>query len=231
VNTLAIDIGGSGLKAMVLDPQGAPLCDRARVETPVGATPDEFVAALCDLVRGLPDYDRVAVGFPGMVRDGLVRTAPNLGHDGWRGFDLAAALATALGKPARVANDADVQGLAAIRGQGVEMVVTLGTGFGTALYDDGRMCPHLEISQQPFRKGENYDQQLGNAARKAVGDRKWNKRVHKAIANLRALTHFDHLYIGGGNARRLAGDLPADVTVIDNTAGLAGGVHLWRQPR
>lgn len=231
MNTLAIDIGGSGLKAMVLDPQGAPLCDRARVETPVGATPDEFVAALCDLVRGLPDYDRVAVGFPGMVRDGLVRTAPNLGHDGWRGFDLAAALATALGKPARVANDADVQGLAAIRGQGVEMVVTLGTGFGTALYDDGRMCPHLEISQQPFRKGENYDQQLGNTARKAVGDRKWNKRVHKAIANLRALTHFDHLYIGGGNARRLAGDLPADVTVIDNTAGLAGGVHLWRQPR
>jgi polyphosphate glucokinase len=231
VNTLAIDIGGSGLKAMVLDPQGAPLCDRARVDTPVGATPDEIVAALSELVRGLPAYDRVAAGFPGMVRDGLVRTAPNLGHDGWRGFDLAAALATALGKPTRVANDADVQGLAAIRGQGVEMVITLGTGFGTALYDNGRMCPHLEISQQPFRKGENYDQQLGNAARKAVGDRKWSKRVHKAIANLRTLTHFDHLYIGGGNARKLADDLPADVTVIDNTAGLAGGVHLWRQPQ
>ncbi len=231
MNTLAIDIGGSGLKAMVLDPQGAPLCDRARVDTPVGATPDEIVAALSELVRGLPAYDRVAAGFPGMVRDGLVRTAPNLGHDGWRGFDLAAALATALGKPTRVANDADVQGLAAIRGQGVEMVITLGTGFGTALYDNGRMCPHLEISQQPFRKGENYDQQLGNAARKAVGDRKWSKRVHKAIANLRTLTHFDHLYIGGGNARKLADDLPADVTVIDNTAGLAGGVHLWRQPQ
>lgn len=231
MNTLAIDIGGSGLKAMVLDPQGAPLCDRARVDTPVGATPDEIVATLSELVRGLPAYDRVAAGFPGMVRDGLVRTAPNLGHDGWRGFDLAAALATALGKPARVANDADVQGLAAIRGQGVEMVITLGTGFGTALYDNGRMCPHLEISQQPFRKGENYDQQLGNAARKAVGDRKWSKRVHKAIANLRTLTHFDHLYIGGGNARKLADDLPADVTVIDNTAGLAGGVHLWRQPQ
>lgn len=231
MNTLAIDIGGSGLKAMVLDPQGAPLCDRARVDTPVGATPDEIVATLSELVRGLPAYDRVAAGFPGMVRDGLVRTAPNLGHDGWRGFDLAAALATALGKPARVANDADVQGLAAIRGQGVEMVVTLGTGFGTALYDNGRLCPHLEISQQPFRKGENYDQQLGNAARKAVGDRKWTKRVHKAIANLRTLTHFDHLYVGGGNARKLADDLPADVTVIDNTAGLAGGVHLWRQPQ
>jgi polyphosphate glucokinase len=229
VNTLAIDIGGSGIKAAVLDAEGMPLCDRVRIDTPVGASPAAVVAAIADLVRALPDHARVAVGFPGMVRDGVVRTAPNLGHDGWRGFDLAAALTAALGKPARVGNDADVQGLAAIRGVGVEMVVTLGTGFGTALYDNGRLCPHLEISQQPFRKGETYDQQLGNAARKAVGDRKWNKRVRKAIANLRTLTHFDHLYVGGGNARKLDGDLPVDVTVIDNAAGLVGGAHLWRQ--
>lgn len=229
VNTLAIDIGGSGLKATVLDTQGAPLCERVRVDTPVGAPPADVVTALAALVRDLPAYDRVAVGFPGMVRDGVVRTAPNLGHDGWAGFDLAQALAAALGKPARVGNDADVQGLAAIRGVGVEMVITLGTGFGTALYENGRLCPHLEISQQPFRKGETYDQQLGNAARKAVGNAKWNKRVRKAIANLRTLTHFDHLYVGGGNARKLDGELPVDVTVIDNAAGLAGGACLWRQ--
>jgi len=229
VNTLAIDIGGSGLKATVLDAQGAPLCERVRVDTPVGAPPTDVVTTLATLVRDLPAFDRIAVGFPGMVRDGVVRTAPNLGHDGWAGFDLAAAMAAALGKPARVGNDADVQGLAAIRGVGVEMVITLGTGFGTALYENGRLCPHLEISQQPFRKGETYDQQLGNAARKAVGNDKWNKRVHKAIANLRTLTHFDHLYVGGGNARKLAGELPVDVTIIDNAAGLAGGACLWRQ--
>lgn len=229
VNTLAIDIGGSGLKATVLDAQAAPLCERVRVDTPVGAPPADVVAALVELVRDLPAFDRVAVGFPGMVRDGVVRTAPNLGHADWAGFDLAQALATALGKPARVGNDADVQGLAAIRGVGIEMVITLGTGFGTALYENGRLCPHLEISQQPFRKGETYDQQLGNAARKAVGNFKWNKRVRKAIANLRTLTHFDHLYVGGGNARKLDGELPVDVTVIDNAAGLAGGAHLWRQ--
>jgi polyphosphate glucokinase len=229
VNTLAIDIGGSGLKATVLDAHGAPLCDRVRIDTPVGAPPAEIVQALAALVRGLPAFDRVAVGFPGMVRDGIVRTAPNLGHDDWADFDLAAAMTAALGKPARVGNDADVQGLAAIRGVGVEMVITLGTGFGTALYENGRLCPHLEISQQPFRKGESYDQQLGNAARKAVGNAKWNKRVRKAIANLRTLTHFDHLYVGGGNARKLDGELPVDVTVIDNAAGLAGGAHLWRQ--
>lgn len=229
-STLAIDVGGSGLKATVLDAAGAMQCERVRIDTPVGSPPDAIVALLVELVRDLPPYDRVAVGFPGMVRHGVVRTAPNLGHDAWHGYALAASLQEALGKPVRVANDADVQGLGVIRGEGVEMVITLGTGFGTALYEDGRLCPHLEISQQPFRKGETYDEQLGNAARKQVGGRKWQKRVHKAIANLRTLTHFDHLYIGGGNASKLDGALPADVTIVDNAAGLTGGLGLFRQP-
>ena len=225
--TLAIDIGGSGLKALVLDGAGEPLGERVRIDTPVGAAPDAIVALLVELVRDLPSYERVAVGFPGMVRGGIVRTAPNLGHDGWTGYDLAAALQRELSQPVRVANDADVHGLAVISGRGLEMVVTLGTGFGTALYADGRLCPHLEISQQPFRKGENYDQQLGNAARKQVGHRKWHKRVLRAIENLRTLTHFDRLYVGGGNARKLDGELPADVTLVDNLAGLTGGARLW----
>ena len=224
--TLAIDIGGSGLKALVLNAAGEPMSDRVRIDTPVGAAPDAIVALLVELVRDLPAYERVAVGFPGMVRGGVVRTAPNLGHDGWAGYDLQTALQQALGQPVRVANDADVHGLAVIHGRGVEMVVTLGTGFGTALYADGRLCPHLEISQQPFRKGENYDQQLGNAARKLVGHRKWQKRVLRAIANLRTLTHFDHLHVGGGNARKLDCELPADVTIVDNVAGLTGGARL-----
>lgn len=226
--TLAIDIGGTGLKAAVVDPAGAFVGERVRIDTPVGAAPDAIVALLAEMVRDLPDHERVAVGFPGMVRNGVVRTAPNLGHEAWTGYDLAGALAAALQKPVRVANDADVQGLAVIAGKGVEMVITLGTGFGTALYHDGRLCPHLEISQQPFRQGETYDEQLGNAARKAIGNRKWRKRVWKAIANLRVLTHFDRLYVGGGNARRLEGELPADVALVDNSAGLSGGARLWQ---
>ena len=229
MNTLAIDIGGSGSKATVLDPDGAMRSDRVRVPTPVGSAPEVVVATLVELVRPLPPYDRVAVGFPGMVRRGVVRTAPNLGHAAWPGFPLAQALQHALGAPVRVANDADVQGLAVIRGNGVEMVVTLGTGFGTALYEDGRLCPHLEISHQPFRKGETYDEQVGNAARKRVGDAKWQRRVLRAIANLREMTHFDHLFVGGGNARRLTGALPDDVTVVDNLAGLTGGARLWAE--
>lgn len=228
-HTLAIDIGGSGLKATVLDAGGQALTERVRIDTPVGATPPTIVAALVALASRLPEYHRAAVGFPGMVRHGVVLTAPNLGHDGWRGYHLAEALAAELGVPTRVANDADVQGFAAIRGQGLELVITLGTGFGTALYEDGRLCPHLEISQQPFRCGETYDQQLGDATRRKIGNRKWRRRVHRAIANLRTMTHFDHLYLGGGNSRRFAGrKLPPDVSLVDNAAGLLGGAFLWR---
>ncbi len=230
MNTLAIDIGGSGLKATVVDSAGTLLCDRVRIDTPVGSPPDAIVAMLVELVRELPAHERVAVGFPGMVRDGIVRTAPNLGHDDWQGFDLAKALAEALRKPVRVANDADVQGLAVIRGKGVEVVVTLGTGFGTALYANGRLCPHLEIAHMPFRKGETFDTQLGNAARKEVGSKKWRKRVRKAIELLRTLTHFDHLYIGGGNAKKVCAALGDDVSYVDNSAGLSGGAKLWAQP-
>ena len=226
--TLAIDVGGSGLKASVLDEAGRLLTERVRVDTPVGSPPREIVDALARLVAPLGAYDRVSVGFPGVVRQGRVLTAPNLDNKGWKGFDLAGALSRALGKPVRVANDADVQGLAVIAGKGVEVVVTLGTGFGTGLYLDGRLAPHLELSHHPFRKGETYDEQLGNAARKRVGTRTWNRRVKKAIRNIRALASFDHLYIGGGNARRIDFELDPDVTIVSNDAGIKGGVALWQ---
>src|SRR5262245_31405385 len=158
MRTLAIDIGGTGLKASIVDETGRLLTDRARVDTPVGAPPKEIVQALGRLVQPLGSYDRVSVGFPGVVRDGRVLTAPNLGNKGWKGFDLASVLGRALGKPVRVANDADVQGLAVISGKGVDMVITLGTGFGTGLSLDGRVGPHLELSHHPFRKGGTYDQ-------------------------------------------------------------------------
>lgn len=229
--TLAIDIGGSGLKAAVVDGSGNLCRDRVRIDTPVGSPPEAIVALLVELVRELPTYDRVAVGFPGMVRDGVVRTAPNLGHDGWSGFPLAQALEDQLRRPVRLANDADVHGFAVIQGRGLELVVTLGTGFGTALYEDGRLCPHLELSHHPFRKGETYDEQLGDAARRRIGNKKWQKRVLKAIAQLRELMHFDRVYLGGGNAKKLTGELPADASIVDNSAGLSGGIGLFRQRR
>jgi polyphosphate glucokinase len=226
--TLAVDIGGSGIKASVLDARGRMLVDRVRVRTPVGRPPRVVIEALAKLVAPLPAYDRIAVGFPGVVREGRILTAPNLRHAGWAGFDLARALTARLGKPARVANDADLQGLAVVRGRGVELVITLGTGFGTALYLDGRLAPHLELAHHPFRKGETYEEQLGDAARQRVGRRKWSRHLEKAIEYLRALVHFDHLYIGGGNARKLRIRPAPDTTIIANEAGIRGGIALWR---
>ncbi len=239
--TLAVDIGGTGLKASVLDGSGAMVADRVKIPTPYPLPPDKLVASLKRLVAPLPAAERASVGFPGMVRDGLVLSCPHfvtvsgpgsaIDHHLvrlWDRFDLATALHQEFGVPTKVANDADIQGAAVVRGEGLELVVTLGTGFGTGLFYNGELLPHLEIAHQPFRKGEDYDDQLGEATRKEIGEDRWNKRVTKAIANMRALTAFDHLYIGGGNSRRvLRNHLPDDVTVVDNTAGILGGFRLW----
>jgi polyphosphate glucokinase len=229
LHTLAIDVGGTGLKASVLDETGRMMADRVRVETPVGATPGVIVNTLVKLVQQLPSFDRVSVGFPGVVRDGHVRTAPNLRNKGWRGYDLAGALQKRLGKPVRIINDADMQGLGVIRGKGIEMVVTLGTGFGTGLYWNGRVAPHLEIAHHPFRKDEDYDQQLGEAARQKIGNKKWKRRVQEAIVTLRNLVNFDRLYVGGGNAKKIDFKLDPDVVIVDNKAGIEGGIALWQQ--
>lgn len=229
--TLAIDVGGTGLKATVLDPHGRFVVDRVRVETPVGARPAEIVNLLKQLTEPLPEYDRISVGFPGVVRDGRILTAANLGNEAWIGFDLGASLQKTFGKPARIMNDADLQGLGVITGTGVEIVITLGTGFGSGIYLDGRVGPHMELGHHPFRKNETYEEQLSNKAREQIGNKKWNRRVERAVDQLHALFYFDHLYIGGGNAKYINFSLPKNVTVSSNAAGLSGGVALWRAER
>ena len=239
--TLAVDIGGTGLKASVLDASGAMVADRVRVSTSYPLPPDKLVSMLTRLAAPLPTAERASVGFPGMVRGGLVLSAPHFSTKHgpgsavdpdlakqWSEYDLASELTSSFGLPTKVANDADIQGAAVIRGKGLELAVTLGTGFGTGLFYQGHLMPHLEIAHQPFRKGETYNEQLGEATRKEIGEERWNKRVHKAIANLRALMFFDHLYIGGGNSRRVSRQqLDDDVTIVDNTAGILGGIKLW----
>ena len=225
--TLAIDIGGSHVKASVLDKRGNMLQDRVRVETPKSPTPQKLVSVIAELVKQLPKFDRVSVGFPGVVRDGVVRTAPNLGTERFHGFNLARALERRLGKPVRVENDADVQGLAVVKGKGVEMVITLGTGLGSSIFVNGKLGPHLELAHHNFRKDKTYEELLGEAARERDGNVTWQRHLLQAIESLRNLTNFDHMYIGGGNARLLNVDLPHDVSVVSNTAGIIGGVRLW----
>ena len=227
VRTLAVDIGGTGIKALVLSATGKPLTERARVKTPRPATPGAVINTITEMVKAQGKFDRVSVGFPGVVRRGVTVTAPNLdGH--WRNFKLAETLSKKLGKPVRVANDADVQGFGAIGGQGVELVITLGTGFGSALFLDGKLVPNLEIAHHPFQKDQTYEEKLGDAARKKIGKKKWNKRLVKAIQTLEHAFNYDRLYIGGGNAKKIITKLPSNTRIVENVAGLLGGIALWR---
>ena len=224
--TLAVDVGGTGIKVLVLDEAGEALSERDRAPTPRPALPD----AVIDTIVGLASrhqFDRVAVGFPGVVRQGVTITAPNL-HPDWCGFPFAASLAGRLGRPVRVANDADVQGFGAIRGSGLEMVLTLGTGMGSALFVDGILVPNLELAHHPFAEGKTYEQWLGQLSLERIGTDAWLAWLHKAIDQIRNTFNFDVLYLGGGNARLLEpATMPADVRVVQNIAGLLGGIALW----
>ena len=226
-NTLTVDIGGSGIKAMVLDAAGNPIGSRTRLPTPRPAKPDAVLETMVKLAKRQSDFDRVSIGFPGVMRRGVTLTAVNL-HKDWIGFDLEGTLSKRLGKPVRALNDADVQGFGAISGKGVELVVTLGTGFGSALFLNGELVPNLEVAHHPFRSGRTYEEHLGSAALKKVGRKKWQQRVMQAIASLEHLFNYDTLYVGGGNARRITLDLPPNVKIISNVAGLLGGIALWR---
>ena len=227
MKTLAIDIGGTGVKAIVLDEDGTPLTERGRIPTPRPATPKAILGVIGQLAKGQGSFDRVSVGFPGVIRHGVVSTAPNL-DSSWSGFNLVAGLTRLLRKPVRAANDADVQGFGAIKGQDIELVVTLGTGFGTALFVDGKLVPNLEIAHHPFRNGKTYEEELGNTALKKLGRKKWNKRLMKAIETLDRVLNFDQLYLGGGNSKKVFTPLPEKVTLVSNAAGLLGGIAFWK---
>jgi polyphosphate glucokinase len=226
--TLSIDIGGTGLKASVLDATGAMVAPRAWVATPYPCPPPVMLESLVTLVRPLPAFDRISAGFPGAVRDGKVITAPHYDTELWSGYDLQSALATALQRPARVANDAEVQGLGVISGQGLEMILTLGTGAGTGIFRDGSIAPHLELAHHPVHKDKTYNDYVGRDALKKAGKKHWNKRVLRVIGILEALVHYDMLYIGGGNAVHLSHGLPERTRVVSNEAGITGGIRLWQ---
>jgi polyphosphate glucokinase len=226
--TLGLDIGGTGLKGSVLDKNGHMIVDRVRVPTPKNCKPEQMVEVLTKLVKPLPAFDRVSIGFPGVVRDGKVVTAPHFGNDIWRGFPLQRQLSERLGKPARLSNDAEIQGLGIIAGHGLEVVLTLGTGVGSAVFTSGRMSPHLELAQHPIHKSETYNEYLGNAARKKIGTKKWNRRVIKMIEIVQTLLNYDALHIGGGNAAHIdKGKLPDNVKIASNDMGIVGGLRLW----
>jgi polyphosphate glucokinase len=223
--TLALDVGGTSIKALVLDRRGRPVGRREVEPTPRPATPAAVLSVAKALARRLGPFERVATGFPGVVVGGRVRTARNLAEDAWRGVDLCAALERAFGKPARVANDAVVQGYGAVRGRGVEVILTLGTGLGSALFVDGRPVP-LELGHHPWIGRSTYEERLGEASRRRLGTARWRRLVERAVRQVRAVFLPDALFLGGGNAARLRGR-PQGARIVDNDAGLLGAIRLW----
>ncbi len=229
LRTLAIDIGGTGLKMIVLDEAGEPITERTRRPTPKIATPTAVLDVLRSMMGKHGEFDRVSVGFPGVIDEGVTHTAVNL-HKDWDGFNLVEALEKIAGKPTRVTNDADMQGLGVIEGRGVELVITLGTGIGTALYVNGHTVSNLEFGHHPFQKDKTYEERLGDAVLKEIGKKKWNQRLQRAVRILQRVFNFRTLYLGGGNARKIDFELPDNVKVVPNIAGLLGGIALWREP-
>lgn len=243
--TLSVDCGGTGIKAGVLAEDGTAHAPPVRVPTPYPLPPERLVSTVATIAAGLPAATRLSVGLPGMVRHGVVvhtphyitrsgprsRVEPEL-QAAWSGLDLRAALEVALGLPALVVNDAELHGAGVVAGTGLELVLTLGTGLGSAHFDGGRLAPHLELSHAPVRRGTTYDQYLGEPERRRLGDGRWSRRVLRAVEGLAPVFRWDRLYIGGGNARCLSPTvverLGPEVVLVPNSAALVGGARAWR---
>lgn len=229
--TLAIDIGGTGIKMIVLDGEAKPVNERARTLTPKPATAEAVLEVIQTMVAAQPAFDRVSVGFPGIVKRGITMNAPNLGNEYWTRFPLQERVEAIVHKPVRVINDADLQGFGVITGKGVELALTLGTGVGAGLYVDGRLVPNLELGHHPWKKDQSYEDRLRDSELREIGKKHWSKRVFEMIEQLDPIFNYDMLYIGGGNAEHIKGDLPANVKLFTNVEGMAGGVRIWTVAR
>jgi len=231
VLTLCIDIGGTGIKMILVDERGRPVTERARMLTPRPAKPAAVGAVLRTMIAAYPRFDRVSVGFPGVVIDGVVRTAVNLGDKLWRDQPLQRELERLSHVPVRVINDADLQGYGVVDGRGVELVLTLGTGLGSALFVDGHLVPNLELGHHPFKKDKTYEDRVRDSELKQHGKKAWSQRVIEALETINRIFNPRVIHLGGGNAGQIRGTLPRNVRTFGNVDGMTGGIKLWTHPR
>lgn len=225
--TLSIDIGGTLIKAAIVGTSGELISEFVRTDTPRPSTPDAVLSVISAIAEPLPSFDRVSVGFPGVVHGSIISTAPNLGTREWRGLDLAAALSSRLKRPVRILNDAIVYGLGVARGPGRECVLTFGTGMGCALFYNGKVFQGLELGQHLAIGGMTYDSYIGQEAFLNLGMDVWNERAAWVINSVFNLTNCERLHIGGGNSRRVRFSLPPYAVIAPLLATVAGGARLW----
>jgi len=210
-----IDIGGSGIKGAPVDvPTGALVAERRRFETPQPATPDAVIETVAELVHAFGWSGPVGATFPGVVVNGVIRSAANVDRD-WIGVDAARAFATAVGAPVTVLNDADAAGLAEVAlgaGKGVAGVVvllTFGTGIGSALFVDGRLVPNTELGHLEV---DGHDAETRAAAsvreEREMSWKKWAERVDRYLEVIEALFSPELIIVGGGVSRKSEKFLP-----------------------
>jgi len=227
MSTLAVDIGGSSIKVLALDDQGAPVTETLSQPTPAPAEPDAVFTRIHEMADTLAPHRRVSVGFPGVVKSGVAQNAPNLGDELWRGVRLNERLTDLLQRPVRAVNDADLQGLGVVRGKGVELVLTLGTGMGSALFIDGVLVPNLELGHHPLHDDQTYEDLVRDSELKRIGPVEWTARVLNAIVQLEPIVNYDTLHLGGGNVRHLQAQLPDNARSFSLAEAMRGALKLW----
>jgi len=230
VSTLAVDIGGMSIKLLVLDAEGEPASETLARPTPIPPTPDALFTLIRDMAEKLPPHQRVSVGFPGVVKAGVTINAPNLGNELWDHVPLSEQLAHHLERPVRAANDVDLQGLGVAKGDGVELVLTLGTGMGAALFTSGALVPNLELGHHPFRDGNTYEDLVRDSELKRIGAIEWTARVLDAIEQIERVFNYDTLHLGGGNAQHIQSQLPENVRIFTLVEAMRGALKLWDEP-
>ena len=226
--TLGIDIGGTGIKMLVMDANGHPVTPYIYELTPKPATVKALCQVMILMIKSLKfKFQRVSAGFPGVVIDGVIKNAYNLDAS-WIGINLEKKLSRLIGFPTRAANDTDIQGYGAVTGEGVELVITLGTGLGSALFVDGKLVPNLQLAHIPFRENKTYEQFLGSTAFKKNGIKKWNDNLKKAIVLWAKTFNYNKLYLGSGHAQKINFKLPPSAHLFNNVDGILGGIKLWK---
>ncbi len=236
MNVFGLDVGGSGIKGAPVDMEtGEFTAERVRIKTPQPATPEAIVATVVEVVRQSGWEGPVGCGFPAVIKAGVVQTAANIDAANV-GFDLQKSLEGELGSPVRIVNDADAAGMAEMRwgaGRGFEgltLMLTLGTGIGTALFIEGRLVPNTELGHIEIR-GQDAETRAADGARKRddLNWREYAERLDEYVTTIEQLLWPDLIIVGGGISKKAEKFLPhltARTKILpaqmQNDAGISG---------
>jgi polyphosphate glucokinase len=244
---LGIDIGGSGIKGAVVDIESGELKNkRHRIPTPKPSKPEAVAEVICQIAEFFEWSGPVGCGYPGVVQHGVTRTAANV-DERWIDFDAAVYLSAQIGgSPVTVINDADAAGLAEMRfgiGQewqrGVAVLVTIGTGLGTAVFTNGQLVPNTELGHIEI-DGHDAERYATDAARKRedMSWEEWAKHFNKYLETLEKYLSPDVFILGGGASKKVEKFLPYLTTrakvvpaLLRNEAGIIGAALATTLPQ